>query len=184
MKDVRSTVMQLSGRWGNSCYHMLCLAVDAASRFTSDDFQMKSVWSAVRDVSGKSQEAISRALTRAACDIWERGNRELLASIFARTLTKAPTAKELVCALTEYVRPKLDYRCFADSYTGEFGILVKRDSETVLLTAPYSASREPVEKLAAQLNAQQRPVATFRMQFLTGEIPGVFQERSGVVEED
>ena len=30
MKDVRSTVMQLSGRWGNTCYNMLCLAVEAA----------------------------------------------------------------------------------------------------------------------------------------------------------
>ena len=30
MKDIRSTVMQLSGRWGNTCYATLCLAVEAA----------------------------------------------------------------------------------------------------------------------------------------------------------
>lgn len=91
MKDVRSTVMQLSGRWGNTCYNMLCLAVEAARGLPREEFQMKRIWSAVREATGKSPETISRALTRAATDIWERGNRELLMAIFARTLTKAPT---------------------------------------------------------------------------------------------
>ena len=77
MKDVRSTVMQLSGRWGNTCYNMLCLAVEAAKGLPREEFQMKRIWSAVREATGKSPETISRALTRAATDIWERGNREL-----------------------------------------------------------------------------------------------------------
>lgn len=71
---------------------------------------MKRIWSAVREASGKSPGTISRALTRAATDIWERGNRELLMAIFARTLTKAPTAKALVYTLAEYVKPSLGYR--------------------------------------------------------------------------
>ena len=75
MKDVRSTVMQLSGRWGNTCYNMLCLAVEAAKGLPREEFQMKRIWSAVREATGKSPETISRALTRAATDIWERGNR-------------------------------------------------------------------------------------------------------------
>ena len=29
MKDIRSTIMQLSGRWGNEYYNILCLAVEA-----------------------------------------------------------------------------------------------------------------------------------------------------------
>ena len=41
MKDVRSTVMQLSGRWGNTCYNMLCLAVEAARGLPREEFQMK-----------------------------------------------------------------------------------------------------------------------------------------------
>lgn len=179
MKDVRSTVMQLSGRWGNTCYNTLCLAVEAARDLPYGEFQMKHVWSAVRDISGKSPESISRALARAATDIWERGNRELLSSIFARTLTKAPTAKELVCMLAEYVRPALDYRCFAEPRSGEFGLLVKDGYEPILMTAPFSANRSFVEKLAAQLSVQQRPLETFRMQFLTGQIPGVLPESGG-----
>lgn len=58
MKDVRSTVMQLSGRWGNTCYNMLCLAVEAAKGLPREEFQMKRVWSAVREATGKSPETI------------------------------------------------------------------------------------------------------------------------------
>ena len=168
MKDVRSTVMQLSGRWGNTCYNMLCLAVEAARGLPREEFQMKRIWSAVREATGKSPETISRALTRAATDIWERGNRELLMAIFARTLTKAPTAKALVYTLAEYVKPSLDYR-----------LLVRLDREPVAMTAPFSANRADVEKLAAQLTVQQRPLAEFRLQFLSGEIPGVLPEQTG-----
>lgn len=131
MKDVRSTVMQLSGRWGNTCYNMLCLAVEAARGLPREEFQMKRIWSAVREATGKSPETISRALTRAATDIWERGNRELLMAIFARTLTKAPTAKALVYTLAEYVKPSLDYRCFSEPRSGQYGLLVRLDCEPV-----------------------------------------------------
>ena len=179
MKDVRSTVMQLSGRWGNTCYNMLCLAVEAAKGLPREEFQMKRVWSAVREATGKSPESISRALARAAADIWERGNRELLMVIFARTLTKAPTAKALVYALAEYVQPSLNYRCFSEPRSGEYGLLVHRDDEPIAMTAPFSRSRAAVEKLAAQLTVQQRPFAEFRLQFLSGEIPGVLPAPAG-----
>ena len=168
MKDVRSTVMQLSGRWGNTCYNMLCLAVEAAKDVPREEFQMKRIWSAVRKETGKSPESISRALARAGADIWERGNRELLMVIFARTLTKA-----------EYVQPSLHYRCFSEPRSGEYGLLVHRDDEPIAMTAPFSRSRAAVEKLAAQLTVQQRPFAEFRLQFLSGEIPGVLPAPAG-----
>ena len=131
MKDIRSTVMQLSGRWGNTCYATLCLAVEAALDLPYGDVQMKHLWSAIHERTGKSPQAISRALARAAADVWERGNRELLEAIFARTLKKAPTAKELVFTLAEYVRPQLDFRCFAEPKSGEFGIVVRENYEPV-----------------------------------------------------
>ena len=49
MKDVRSTVMQLSGRWGNTCYNMLCLAIEAVKDLPRDDFQMKRVWAVIQE---------------------------------------------------------------------------------------------------------------------------------------
>lgn len=65
MKDIRSTVMQLSGRWGNTCYATLCLAVEAALDLPYGDVQMKHLWSAIHERTGKSPQAISRALARA-----------------------------------------------------------------------------------------------------------------------
>ena len=162
MKDIRSTVMQLSGRWGNTCYATLCLAVEAALDLPYGDVQMKHLWSAIHERTGKSPQAISRALARAAADVWERGNQELLEAIFARTLKKAPTAKELVFTLAEYVRPQLDF----------------------LMTAPFSENRAFVEQLAARLTVRQPSLKTFRRQFLTGEIPGVLPERSGPIAEE
>ena len=184
MKDIRSTVMQLSGRWGNTCYATLCLAVEAALDLPYGDVQMKHLWSAIHERTGKSPQAISRALARAAADVWERGNQELLEAIFARTLKKAPTAKELVFTLAEYVRPQLDFRCFAEPKSGEFGIVVRENYEPVLMTAPFSENRAFVEQLAARLTVRQPSLKTFRRQFLTGEIPGVLPERSGPLTEE
>ena len=105
-------------------------------------------------------------------------------AIFARTLKKAPTAKELVFTLAEYVRPQLDFRCFAEPKSGEFGIVVRENYEPVLMTAPFSENRAFVEQLAARLTVRQPSLKTFRRQFLTGEIPGVLPERSGPIAEE
>lgn len=93
MKDIRSTVMQLSGRWGNTCYATLCLAVEAALDLPYGDVQMKHLWSAIHERTGKSPQAISRALARAAADVWERGNRELLEAIFCPDPEESPDRK-------------------------------------------------------------------------------------------
>ena len=193
MKDIRSTVMQLSGRWGNTCYATLCLAVEAALDLPYGDVQMKHLWSAIHERTGKSPQAISRAVAAcllcAAMMFWTDEYREdnfpeLLEAIFARTLKKAPTAKELVFTLAEYVRPQLDFRCFAEPKSGEFGIVVRENYEPVLMTAPFSENRAFVEQLAARLTVRQPSLKTFRRQFLTGEIPGVLPERSGPIAEE
>ena len=97
MKDVRSTVMQLSGRWGNTCYNMLCLAVEAAKGLPREEFQMKRIWSAVREATGKARRRSPRAPTRAATDIWERGNRELLMAIFCPDADKSAGQPRRLC---------------------------------------------------------------------------------------
>ena len=193
MKDIRSTVMQLSGRWGNTCYATLCLAVEAALDLPYGDVQMKHLWSAIHDRTGKSPQAISRALARAAADVWERGNQELLAAIFARTTGMALVVidgnQRVFRSYGETrpgnnVRPQLDFRCFAEPKSGEFGIVVRENYEPVLMTAPFSENRAFVEQLAARLTVRQPSLKTFRRQFLTGEIPGVLPERSGPIAEE
>ena len=173
MKDIRSTVMQLSGRLGNACYDTLCLAIEAAQSVPPEEFQMKRIWSEVRNRTGKSTNAISRALARAANDIWERGNRALLCEIFGRKLVEAPTSKELVLVLAEYLRPRVAYQCWAAGLVYEFGIQASDDYGARLVTAPFTRSRAGAERLVAMLNESQLPLDEFRIRFLTGELPGL-----------
>ena len=179
MKDVRMTVMQLSGRWGNRCYIVLCLAVDAALELPRDDMQMKSVLLAVSKQNGRSPEANSRALSRAAHDIWDRGNRELLTEIFGRKLDRAPTSKELLYVLTDYVRPEIHYCCWKSEASNSFGIVIEADGEAQLITEPFSSNEAFVRLLARRLSVQQKPADLFWMQYLSGEIPGILPPQKG-----
>ena len=181
MKDVRSTVMQLSGRWGNKCYVVLCCAVEAALEMPRDDVQMKSVLLAVSKRNGRSPEANSRALSRAAHDIWERGNRELLTEIFGRRLEEAPTSKELLYVLTDYVRPEIRYSCWNSEAVNSFGLVVEADGEAQLITEPFSSNEAFVRLLARRLSVQQKPADLFWMQYLSGEIPGVLPPQAGKI---
>ena len=179
MKDVRSIVMQLSGRWGNKCYNTLCLAIEAALEIPRDEVQMKVIWREVGARNGRQPEANSRALARAALDIWNRGNRALLMEIFGRTLEKAPSSKELLLVLTDYIRPELEYRCWQTKRSQEYGLLAKEDAELRLVTEPFSKDRAFVKMLARRLNVQQKPIESFRAQFLSGQIPGVLPQEAG-----
>ena len=173
MKDVRSTVMQLSGRWGNKCYAVLCFAVAAALELPRDDLQLKCVLLAVSKRNGRSPEANARALSRAAHDIWDRGNRELLTEIFGKKLDRAPASKELLYVLTDYVRPEIRYVCWRSEASGSFGLVVEADGEAQLVTEPFSNNEAFVRLLARRLSVQQKPADQFWIQYLSGKIPGV-----------
>ena len=171
MKDIRETVRHLAGRWSNKCYAVLCLAVEAALELPCDDLQLKEVLLAASKQNGHTPEANSRALARAAQDIWERGDHAFLTEIFGRDLGKAPSSKELLCMLVEYIRPTLSYRCWESEDRTAFGLMATEDDTLRLVTEPFSADADFVRTLARRLSIQQRPVDTFRVEFLTGQIP-------------
>ena len=171
MKDIRETVRQLAGRWSNKCYAVLCLAVESALELPHDDLQLKEVLLAVSKQNGNTPEANSRALARSAQDIWERGDHAFLEEIFARKLENAPSSKELLCVLTDYIRPTLSYRCWESDDHSAFGLVATEDDALRLVTEPFSTDADFVRALARRLSIQQRPVDTFRLEFLTGQIP-------------
>ena len=171
MKDIRETVRSLAGRWSNKCYAVLCLAVETALELPRDELQLKEVLLAVSKQNSHTPEANSRALARAAQDIWERGDHAFLEEIFARKLENAPSAKELLCMLTEYIRPTLSYRCWESSDHSAFGIVAAEDDTLRLVTEPFSEDADFVRALARRLSIRQQPVDTFRVEFLTGQIP-------------
>jgi len=171
VKDIRETVRKLAGRWSSKCYAVLCLAVGAALDLPRDDLQLKAILLAVSKQNGHTPEANSRALARCAQDIWEHGDHAFLEEIFGRDPEKAPSSKELLCMLTEYIRPKLRYRCWESADRTAFGIVATEDDTLRLVTEPFSDDADFVRSLARRLSIQQRPVDTFRVEFLTGRIP-------------
>ena len=44
------------------------------------------------------------------------------------------------------------------------------------MTAPFTKNKALVETLVSALNVSQKPLEEFRMEFLTGEIPGVLTQ--------
>lgn len=172
MKDIRETVRQLAGRWSNKYYGVLCLAVEAALVLPRDDLQLKSVLLAVSKQNGHTPDANSRALARAAQDIWERGSHAFLEEVYGRKLESPPSAKELLCVLAEYIRPSLRYKCWSSEDRTSFGILATEDDKLRLITEPFSNDEAFVRLLAQRLNVQQQAVDQFRLDYLTGKIPG------------
>ena len=171
MKDIRQTVRRLAGRWSNKCYAVLCLAVEAALDLPCDELQLKVVLLAVCKQNGNAPDANSRALARAAQDIWERGDRAFLAEVFGRQPECAPSSKELLCALLTYIRPSVSYRCWEADDRGMFGLVAAEDGVPRLATEPFSDDADFVRQLARRLSVRQEPIDTFRLEYLTGRIP-------------
>ena len=71
-------MIELSGRCNKSCYRVLCLAVDAARGCLPGELKMCAVCAMVQTRTGMSAEAVSKALSRVAADIWDYGNRDKL----------------------------------------------------------------------------------------------------------
>lgn len=102
MKQIRQAVYRLGGRQHKDCYATLCYAVYAVNRYQPELPQMKTVWMDVLHLSRQpSPEAVSRALARAADDVWQNGNRATLADMFCGQLREKPTPKALIYAIAQ-----------------------------------------------------------------------------------
>ncbi len=178
MEDVRTFVRQLSGHWGNNCYELLCLAVEAALGLEREEVQMKLIWSILHEKTGKSIEAVSRALNRAANDIWEHGRHEKLLELFKKPLLAPPTAKELVCTLADALRPHVEYSCWENRMEHAFGIFARSNSGEEVLMDSFTDDRTLAETLARTLTLCQRPLEEFRLAVLSGQIPGELAAQS------
>ena len=103
MKEIKKIVTQISGRRNKSCYADLCYAVDVARRYQPQEPPMSVILSETKATAEKSELALSKALSRAAKDIWEYGDCQELEKIYDRQVTEQPTPRELVYRLAEYV---------------------------------------------------------------------------------
>ena len=98
MKDVQNAVYSIVETRGKECYCILCHAIDVAIEHQPNMPRMQVICNEVRIRTGKrTNEAISRALNRAAKDIWQNGRRRELRAYW---IEEPPTAKELISLIS------------------------------------------------------------------------------------
>ena len=98
MKDVQNAVYSIVETRGKECYCILCHAIDVAIEHQPNMPRMQVICNEVRIRTGKrTNEAVSRALNRAAKDIWQNGRRRELRAYW---IEEPPTAKELISLIS------------------------------------------------------------------------------------
>ena len=98
MKDVQNAIYSIVETRGKDCYCILCHAIDVAIAYQPNMPKMQVICNEVRIRTGKrTNEAVSRALNRAAKDIWQNGRRRELR---AYCIEDPPTAKELISLIS------------------------------------------------------------------------------------
>ena len=98
MKDVQNAVYSIVEIHGKECYCILCHAIDVAIEHQPNMPKMQVICNEVRIRTGKrTNEAVSRALNRAAKDIWQNGRRRELRAYW---IEDPPTAKELISLIS------------------------------------------------------------------------------------
>ena len=79
MKDVQNAIYSIVETRGKECYCILCHAIDIAIEHQPTMPKMQTICNEVRIRTGKKTNgAVSRALNRAAKDIWQNGRRREL----------------------------------------------------------------------------------------------------------
>ena len=106
MNTVNQVIKRVSGRNNKGCYQELRCAVEVALELLPEWPQMKVLQTeVVRRISKKAtSSSVSRALARAAADIWQYGSRESLEALFGRPLYEQPSPRSLIFTLAEYVK--------------------------------------------------------------------------------
>ena len=103
MKQIMRIVNEISGRRNRACYSILGLAIQAAVTYLPVEQSMKRICADVGSTLGKKPETISKALSRAAEDIWLYGDHQRLEEVCFRHVVEPLPAKELINRLAQYI---------------------------------------------------------------------------------
>ena len=95
-EDILRTVEKISGKLSRDCYYDLCCLVKAAIPRMPGTFSMETLYPEAQRYSEKEKDTLAKALSRAAEDIWDCGDRAELQKLFQRVLREKPTPKDLV----------------------------------------------------------------------------------------
>ena len=171
MRNVERELGKLHGRNHN---RILCHVVSAALSHMPEEILLGDLCAEVGVEMGKHQEAVYKALTRTAHDIWEHGDREELERLMGYRQVTEPSVKELVMVLVQTLwqqRPRVEY-CLqeggADRKVGIRCCVIGQGTHVIM--APFSRNREAVSAMIDRWNREQLPVEQFRDMVLLGQL--------------
>lgn len=104
MDEIKSVVSCISGHRSQKCYEVLFFAVWVACEHQPREPSMNFIVAETcKLLGGRSSKASSKALSRAARDIWDFGDRRELEKIYGRPVPSPPTPRELVLQISQFV---------------------------------------------------------------------------------
>lgn len=176
-EDILRTVEKISGKLSRDCYYDLCCLVKAAIPRMPGTFSMETLYPEAQRYSEKEKDTLAKALSRAAEDIWDCGDRAELQKLFQRVLREKPTPKDLVRVLAlsiwrrrKAVRPQVRYQVLETRHPPAIRIQ-RRILGTGATSGGPAAGKEQaeVEQLVRRLNQRQIPIQEAEERFLNGE---------------
>lgn len=176
-EDILRTVEKISGKLSRDCYYDLCCLVKAAIPRMPGTFSMETLYPEAQRYSEKEKDTLAKALSRAAEDIWDCGDRAELQKLFQRVLREKPTPKDLVRVLAlsiwrrrKAVRPQVRYQVLETRHPRRFGFSGESwEPERHLVVLLPGREQAEVEQLVRRLNQRQIPIQEAEERFLNGE---------------
>lgn len=102
VKEIQEAIRKIGGHLGRECYGLLYLAIYDVRERQPERPQMKEIWAVVqKQANKKTATAVSKALERAVADLWESGDRDVLAGYQRSWREEAPPPKEFIFVLAE-----------------------------------------------------------------------------------
>ena len=165
-EDILRTVEKISGKLSRDCYYDLCCLVKAAIPRMPGTFSMETLYPEAQRYSEKEKDTLAKALSRAAEDIWDCGDRAELQKLFQRVLWEKPTPKDLVRVLAlsvwrrrKAVRPQVRYQVLETRHPRRFGFSGESwEPERHLVVLLPGREQAEVEQLVRRLNQRQIPI--------------------------
>jgi len=104
VKEIQDVIMSMGGQPGKDRHWLLCLAIYEARERWPERLQMKEIWAQVQRKAGKNKAtAVSKALDRAVADLWEKGDREVLAGYQRGWRYDKPSPKDFIYVAAEHL---------------------------------------------------------------------------------
>ncbi len=163
-EDILRTVEKISGKLSRDCYYDLCCLVKAAIPRMPGTFSMETLYPEAQRYSEKEKDTLAKALSRAAEDIWDCGDRAELQKDLVRVLALS------VWRRRKAVRPQVRYQVLETRHPRRFGFSGESwEPERHLVVLLPGREQAEVEQLVRRLNQRQIPIQEAEERFLNGE---------------